>query len=76
MISSMALHPNIREFKLKVRCDGIILILRGAGGIVKQKPVGQLTVDLRYIKDGNYFVDRNNVIYTMSTSNVSNIINP
>lgn len=55
-------NPNIEEFCRRVNCDGHILILKG-GLLVKEKPMDQLTVDLRYVEDGHIFIDRNNIVY-------------
>ena len=51
---------NIEEFILKTQCDGEILITDKE--IIKKKPVH--TVDLRYLKDDDIFLDNDNIVYS------------
>ena len=53
----------ITQYKEKVKCDGIIVILKQSNLILKYNPEENLTVDLKYIGEG-VFVDNDLVIYT------------
>ena len=59
-------HPNIKEFKKKVKCDGYIYILKQGGDIIKKKEINQMTVDLQYIKKFNLFTDKDGIVYYFS----------
>ena len=56
-------HPNLKEFKKRVKCDGYIYILKGNGGIIKKKELCQMTVDLEYVKNSNIFIDNDGIVY-------------
>ena len=63
----MDLHPHLLEYRARVQCDGTIYILKKGGGIVKKKPPGRTTVDLRYVARDDVFVDNDNIIYRKSS---------
>lgn len=60
---------EIRQYKKKVKCDGLIVILRSNPKLIlKYKPEKKQTVDLKYIGK-NIFIDNDMVMYYYIKSN-------
>ena len=56
-----------KEFKYKVKTDGIIMIKHDK--IIKKKPHDKLTVDLIFDKNMNVFLDMDRNIYRFHETN-------